>query len=99
MGAPDAGLGGDGGTDRLRDGRVGEGVGGGAALVRGAQGGAAELVRDRAREVDDDGVGLFVRGGLERLVQGYGDGAGLRVPQREGRGGGERGQGLAVMRP
>lgn len=99
MGAPDAGLGGDGGTDRLRDGRVGEGVGGGAALVRGAQGGAAELVRDRAREVDDDGVGLFVRGGLERLVQGYGDGAGLGVPQREGRGGGESGQGLAVMRP
>lgn len=92
MGADHGRLGGDGGAHGLDDGGVLQRVGAGAALGEGEQRGPGQFERHRARQVEDDRVRLLVRGGLERLVQRYGDGAGRRVPAGEGVGGGEGGQ-------
>lgn len=70
VGAEHQGLGGNRRAYRGDHGRVGQRVRRGAPFGEREQGRAGELVRDGARKVEYDGVGLLVGGGLESLVQG-----------------------------
>src|SRR5690606_27113251 len=91
VGTEHGGFGGHGGPYGLGDGGVGERVGAGASLGEREQGGTGQLEGHRTGQVQDHRVRLLVGGGLQRLVQRYGDGAGGRVPAGEGVGGGEGG--------
>lgn len=96
MGPDHQGLGGHRGPYRLDDGGIGQRFGGRPSLGQRQQGGAGQLEGDGTGEVQHDRVRLLVRGGLQHLAQGYGDGAGRGVPAGQRVRGGEGGQRRAV---
>ena len=92
----DCGLGGEQGAQRRRDSRIRERVGAVRPSARARSAGPVSWYVHRAGQVEDEGVGLLVDEGLQRLVQRDGDGAGVGAPAREGVGGGEGGQRAAA---
>lgn len=92
VGTQHRGLGGHGLPHRLDDRGVVERVRAGPVLGQGQQHRSGQLEGDGPGEVEHHRVRLLVRGGLQRLVQGYGDGARLRVPAGQRVGGGEGGR-------